>query len=179
MSDQSTQTTAADAEREARREPTEHYISGTCPSTTRRSLLGALAFVCALVGPIAVRAEIVSVPSAEVVSVKPADPPNPAAPPPLPTVLRGTPPSAATSVPTCPSGYTLSGSACVGPSGGDRPEDGPLLPSQIIAQSRMTSIGALHVCYAAAMTDGHPTPVNRLCSAVTLDGALHAGQALL
>jgi hypothetical protein len=140
MSNQSTRTTAADAEREARREPTEHHISGTCPSTRRRSLLGALALVCALVGPIAVRAEVISVPSAEVVSVKPADPPNPAAPPPLPTVLRGAPPSAARSVPTCPSGYTLSGSACIRPSGGDHPEDEPLLPSQILDQSRMRAL---------------------------------------
>jgi hypothetical protein len=139
MLDQSTRTTAADAEHEARREPTEHYISVMRPSM-RRPLLGALAFVCALVAPIAVRAEIVSVPSAEVVSVKPADPRNPAAPPPLPTVLRGTPPSAARSVPTCPRGYTLSGSACIRPSGGDHPEDEASLPSQILDQSRIRAL---------------------------------------
>jgi hypothetical protein len=129
MSDQSTQTTAADAEREARREPTEHYISGMCPSITRRSLLGALAFVCALVGPIAVHAEVMSVPSAEVVSVPPTDPTNSAASLPLPTVVRGSPPSTARSVPICPPGYTLSPDydyGCIGPSGGDRQSVPPL-----------------------------------------------------
>ena len=143
MSDQSTQTTAAAAESEARREPTEHHFSGTFPSTTRRSLLGPLAFVCALVGPIMLRAEIVSVPSAAVVSVPSPDRTNSAASLPLPTVLRGTPPSTAKSVPVCPPGYTLSPGSdygCVRPSGGDLPEDGPLLPSQIIAQSRMRAL---------------------------------------
>jgi hypothetical protein len=140
MSDQSTQTTAADAESEVRREPREHYISGMYRSITGRSLLSALAFVCALVGPIALRAEVISVPSAGIVSVPPADPPNQAASVPLPTVLRGAPPSVARSVPTCPPGYTLSGSACIRPSGGDQREDGPLLPSQIIAQSRMRAL---------------------------------------
>jgi hypothetical protein len=142
MSDQSTQTTPAHIERAVRR---EHYISGMCPSTTRRSLslLGALAFVCALVGPIALRAEIVSVPSAAVVSVPSPDRTNSAASLPLPTVLRGTPPNTAKSVPVCPPGYTLSPGSdygCVRPSGDDRPEDGPLLPSQIIAQSRMRAL---------------------------------------
>jgi hypothetical protein len=109
-----------------------------CPSTTRRSLLGALAFVCALVGPIAVRAEVVSAPSAdppnseaslplptvlrgpppstaepvavgaEVVSAPSTDTPNSEASLPLPTVLRGPPPSTLRSVPICPPGYTLS-----------------------------------------------------------------------
>ena len=95
MSDRSTQTTAAGAERGVRRRPKEHYISGMRPSSTRRSLLGALAFVCALVGSIAVHAEIISVPSAEVVSVPPVDPTNAAASHPLPTVVRGSPPSTA------------------------------------------------------------------------------------
>jgi hypothetical protein len=56
MSDRSTQTTAAGAERGVRREPKEHHISGMCASSTRRSPLGALAFVCALAGSIAVHA---------------------------------------------------------------------------------------------------------------------------
>ena len=129
MSDRSTQTTAAGAERGVRRRPKEHYISGMRPSSTRRSLLGALAFVCALVGSIAVHAEIISVPSAEVVSVPPADPTNAAASHPLPTVVRGSPPSTATSVPVCPPGYTLSPDydyGCIGPSGGDRQSPPPL-----------------------------------------------------
>ena len=51
MSDESTQTAGADAERGMRRQPKKHYISGMRASSTRRSLLGALAFDCALVGP--------------------------------------------------------------------------------------------------------------------------------
>jgi hypothetical protein len=127
MSDRSTQTTAAGAERDVRCGPKEHYISGIRPSSTRRSLLGVLAFVCALVGPIAVYAEVISVPSAAVVSVPPTDPTNSAAS--LPTVVRGSPPSTARSVPICPSGYTLSPDydyGCIGPSGGDRQSPPPL-----------------------------------------------------
>ena len=92
----------------------------TRPSTIRRVPLGALAFVCALVGPAAVRAEVVSVP--------PAPPSSSAASLPLPTVLRGSPPSAANPFPICPPGYTLSpdyGSGCVGPSSGDYTEGSP------------------------------------------------------
>lgn len=91
-----------------------------CPTTTRRSLLGALAFVFVLVGPIASRAEVLSVPS--------ADPPSSEATLPPPTVLRGSPPSTANPVPVCPPGYTLSpdyGSGCVGPSSGDYTEGSP------------------------------------------------------
>jgi len=129
MSDESTQTAGADAERGVRRGPKEHYISGMRASSTRRSLLGALAFVCALVGPIAVRAEVISVPSAEVVSVPPTDPTNSAASLPLPTVVRGSPPSTAGTVPICPPGYTLSPDydyGCIGPSGGNRQSPPPL-----------------------------------------------------
>ena len=129
MSDESTQTAGAGAERGMRREPKEHYISGMRASITRRSLSGALAFVCALVGPIAVYAEVISVPSAEVVSVPPTDPTNSAASLPLPTVVRGSPPSTAGSVPTCPPGYTLSPDydyGCIGPSGGNRQSPPPL-----------------------------------------------------
>ena len=102
-----------------------------CPSTTRTSLLGALAFVCVLVGPIAVRAEVISVPS--------TDPPNSAASLPLPAVLQRSPPRTARSVPICPPGYTLSPNydyGCIGPSGGDHTEDGP----QILAQSRIRAL---------------------------------------
>jgi hypothetical protein len=87
-------------------------------SSTRRSQLGFLAFVFAFVGSIAVHAEIISVPS--------ANPPDPAASLPPPTVLRGSPPATAIPVPICPPGYTLSpGYGCIGPSGGDYTEDWP------------------------------------------------------
>ena len=108
-----------------------------CPSTTRTSLLGALAFVCALAGPIAIRAEVVSVPSAEVVSVPPTDPTNSAASLPLPAVVRGPPPSTAGSVPICQPGYTFSpGYGCVGPGGGDYTEDRQSLASGNMAWRR-------------------------------------------
>jgi hypothetical protein len=64
----------------------------------------------------------------EIISVAPAAPPEPAASPSLPTVLRGSPPSTANPVPICPPGYTLSpdyGSGCVGPSSGDYSEGSP------------------------------------------------------
>jgi hypothetical protein len=143
MSDQSTKKTAADAQCAVRREPTEHYISGMYPSITRRSLLDALAFVCVLVGPIAVRAEGISVPSAAVVSVPSPDPTSPAASPPLPTVLRGVPASAARSVPTCPPGYILSGYACIRPSGGDRPGDGQTFAS-VLLRERVSALTSIH-----------------------------------
>ena len=100
-------------------------ISATAPmnsangmrlSTPRRSLLGALAFVCALV-PMAVRAEDGSIPS--------ANRPSRVASLPSPTVLRGTPLSTARSVPICPPGYALSGYACIEPSGGGATEGAP------------------------------------------------------
>jgi hypothetical protein len=80
----------------------------------------ALALVLGLVAPITVYAETISVPS--------ADPPSSAAELPPPTVLRGSPPSAARSIPICPPAYTLSpdyGSGCVGPSSGDYSEGSP------------------------------------------------------
>ena len=89
-------------------------------SNTRRSLISAAAFLFVFVGSIAVRAEIVTVPSAAA--------PDPAASLPPPTVLRGSPPSTANPFPICPPGYTLSpdyGSGCVGPSSGDYTEGSP------------------------------------------------------
>jgi hypothetical protein len=80
-------------------------------------MLGALAFVCALAGPIAVRAQDFSVPS--------TDRPSRAASLASPTVLRGTPLSTTRSVPICPPGYSLSGYACLEPSGGGRTQGGP------------------------------------------------------
>lgn len=97
--------------------PMNPAADDTCPSTTRRSLLGALAVVCALVGPIAVRADVGSAPS--------TDRPSAAASPASPTVLRGSPLSSARSVPICPPGYALSGYACIGPSGGGPTEGAP------------------------------------------------------
>ena len=80
--------------------------------------IGILAFVFALVGPIAVHAEVISVPS--------ADPPSSAASLPPPTVLRGSPPSTAGPVPICPPGYTLSpGYGCIGPRSSDYTEGSP------------------------------------------------------
>ena len=87
-------------------------------SSTRHFLLGALAFVFVLVGSIAVRAEVISVPA--------ADPPSSAASVPPPTVLRGSLPSTDRPIPICPPGYTLSpGYGCIGPSGGDYTEGSP------------------------------------------------------
>jgi hypothetical protein len=60
----------------------------------------ALALFLALAGPIAARAEIVSVPPAEAPSSAEALPP--------PTVLRGFPPRPPRPVPVCPLGYALS-----------------------------------------------------------------------
>jgi hypothetical protein len=79
---------------------------------------GALAFVLGLVGPIAVDAEIISVPSEASSSTVAALP--------APTVLRGSPPSTDKSVPICPPGYTLSpGYGCIGPSSSDYTEGWP------------------------------------------------------
>jgi hypothetical protein len=80
--------------------------------------IGILALVFALVGSIAVHAEVISVSS--------ADPPNSAAQLPPPTVLRGSPPNTARPVPICPPGYTLSpGYGCIGPSSSDYTEGLP------------------------------------------------------
>jgi hypothetical protein len=76
-----------------------------------RSAIGALAFVLGLVGPIAVNAEVISVPSEPSSSTVATLPP--------PTVLRGSPPSTTKSVPICPPGSYLAsdyGYGCVSPS---------------------------------------------------------------
>ena len=81
-------------------------------------LISALAIVSTLVGSIAVRAEIISVP--------PEAASDPAASLPPPTVLRGSSSATARPVPICPPGYTLSpGYGCIGPSGGDYTEGSP------------------------------------------------------
>src|SRR5215470_12944636 len=78
------------------------------------SAIGALVFVLGLVGPIAVDAEVISVPSeasSSSVATLPA-----------PTVLRGSPPSTDKSVPICPPGYTVSPDyGCLAPSASDYP----------------------------------------------------------
>jgi hypothetical protein len=80
--------------------------------------IGVFAVVFALVGSVAVHAEVISVPS--------VDPPTSAASLPPPTVLRGSPPSTARPVPICPPGYTLSpGYGCIGPSSSDYTEGTP------------------------------------------------------
>jgi hypothetical protein len=82
------------------------------------SAVGALALVFALTAPIAVHAEIISVPSAAAS--------DPAASLPPPTVLRGSPPTTAKAAPICPPGYTLSpGYGCIAPSGNDYAEGSP------------------------------------------------------
>lgn len=91
--------------------------NGMRPSTTYHSLLAAVAFVCALTGPLAIRGEDGSVPS--------AGRPSRAASLPAPTVLRGTPLSTTRSVPICPPGYALSGYACLEPTGGGATEGAP------------------------------------------------------
>jgi len=74
--------------------------------------IGELAFVLGLIVPIAVDAEIISVPPEASSSTAAALPP--------PTVLRGSPPSTAKSVPSCPPGYTVAADyGCVAPSVGD------------------------------------------------------------
>ena len=84
----------------------------------RLSAIGALAFILGLVGTIAVDAETISVPSDASSSTVAALPP--------PTVLRGSPPSPAKSVPNCPPGYTLSpGYGCLAPATGDYPSGAP------------------------------------------------------
>ena len=79
-----------------------------------------VALALGVVMPITVRAEIISVPS--------ADPPDAVASLPTPTVLRGSTAGTASAFPICPPGYTLSpdfGSGCVGPSGGGYSEGSP------------------------------------------------------
>jgi hypothetical protein len=73
-------------------EAKEHFVR-TLPTV-------ALALFLGLAGPIAARAEIVSIP--------PAEPPGSTETLPPPTVLRGFPPSPPRPVPVCPPGYALS-----------------------------------------------------------------------
>ena len=74
--------------------------------------IGALAFVLGSIAPIAVDAEIIPVQSEASSSAVAAPPP--------PTVLRGSPPSTAKSVPGCPPGYTVAPDySCIAPSIGD------------------------------------------------------------
>ena len=80
------------------------------------SAIGVLGFVLGLVGSTAVNAEVISAPSE-------ASSSNVAALPP-PTVLRGSPPSSANSVPICPPGSYLAsdyGYGCVSPSAAEYP----------------------------------------------------------
>ena len=80
------------------------------------SAIGVLVFVLGLAVPISVDAEIISVPSEASSSTVAALPP--------PTVLRGSPPSTANSVPICPPGYTLApGYGCLTPATGEYPSD--------------------------------------------------------
>src|SRR5215467_16151342 len=79
-----------------------------------------VALALGVVMPITVRAEIISVPS--------ADPPDVVASLPTPTVLRGSTAGTASAFPICPPGYTLSpdfSSGCVGPNGGGYSEGSP------------------------------------------------------
>ena len=78
------------------------------------SAIGVLVFVLGLVGSTAVNAEVISVPSEASSSTVAALPP--------PTVLRGSPPSTAKSVPICPPGYTVSPDyGCLAPPTGEYP----------------------------------------------------------
>jgi hypothetical protein len=80
----------------------------------------ALALLLGLAGPIAGRAEIVSVPQ--------ATPPSSAETLPPPTILRGSPPSPPKPfpLPTCPPGYVPSADyGCIVPTGGEYAEGGP------------------------------------------------------
>jgi len=77
------------------------------------SAIGLLVFILGLVGPIGVEAEIISIPSEAASS-------STAAALPPPTVLRGSPPSTAKSIPSCPPGYTVGPDyGCLAPSVGD------------------------------------------------------------
>lgn len=78
----------------------------------------AFALVLGLIAPVAVHAEIISVPSAA-----PPDPPGSLPPP---TVLRGSPPAKVIPVPVCPPGYAVSADyGCVAPTGADYTEGAP------------------------------------------------------
>jgi hypothetical protein len=93
-------------------EAQEHFVR-TLPIVAFALLLG-------LTGPIAARAEIISVPAAA--------PPNSAETPPPPTVLRGFPPSPPKPfpLPTCPPGHVASADyGCIVPAGGEYAEGWP------------------------------------------------------
>jgi hypothetical protein len=78
----------------------------------------AFAIILGLAVPLTAHAEIITVP--------PAAPADPAASPPLPTVLRGSPAATAAPAPSCPPGYILSSAyGCIGPNGGDYTEATP------------------------------------------------------
>ena len=84
----------------------------------RTLLTIALALFLGLAGPIAARAEIVSVPPAEAPSSAEALPP--------PTVLRGFPPGPPRPAPVCPLGYALSPDyGCMAPAPGGYAESRP------------------------------------------------------
>jgi hypothetical protein len=95
----------------------DEHLKGTAMHKFH-SAIGVLAVAFALIAPIAVHAEIISVPS--------ATPSDPAASLPPPTVLRGSPPTTAKAAPICPPGYTLSpGYGCIAPSGDAYTEASP------------------------------------------------------
>ena len=80
--------------------------------------IAALALVLGLGGPIAVGAEITSVPTTA--------PESSVAPLPPPTILRGSRPAPAPQAAVCPPGYTLSPDyGCIGASGGDYAQGSP------------------------------------------------------
>ncbi len=120
---------AAEAINFPMRTPTTHCARREAPSSSgspdlspRRHcaalLIGVLALLFALVGPIAVHAEVISIPS--------ADPPSSAASPQPPTVLRGSPPSTAGPVPICSPGYPVSpGDGCIGQGSSDNNQGWP------------------------------------------------------
>jgi hypothetical protein len=93
-------------------EAKEHFVR-TLP-------IVALALLLGLAGPIAARAEVVSVPQAA--------PPSSAETLPPPTILRGSPPSPPKPfpAPTCPPGYVPSADyGCIVPTGGEYAEGWP------------------------------------------------------
>jgi hypothetical protein len=93
-------------------EAKEHFV--------RTPPIVALVLLLGLAGPIAARAEVVSVPQATL--------PNAAETLPPPTILRGSPPSPPKPfpAPTCPPGYVPSADyGCIAPAGGEYAEGWP------------------------------------------------------
>jgi hypothetical protein len=85
--------------------------------TSSAGPIAALALLLGWLTPVAVHAEIISVP--------PAAPSDPATALPPPTVLRGSPPATVKPVPICPPGYTVTPDyGCVAPGSGDYNEGG-------------------------------------------------------